>query len=502
LIKEDNVLYKKIILFLILSSILSISVSADLNVTPESLNVSIDNGYSTKQFVINNTFNYSIDISLSTSLSSPVFFNPTSFSLNYNENKIVTVTFLEGVSQSGKIIITYSNGSSTGTKNVSVNLTILSNSNKNVSIYPVKPYSGKLFVLALKENVDLPGFIFISDEVIPVYFNDGFTTVEVEPALYGDAELWLKGEGFIYDFEILCGIDGTALFEYSKTLTVGDIATISLSIGGEKLKGVSISLIDHDGIIYSFKTDADGNIKPVMDKPGEWIIKTVFKDKQIVSKINVEYKQLKINLDKISYNVGDKTSVSFDENNVDVTVKRDNMIILQQQTETGVLDFFLSEPGTYVVSAIANEKKASKEFIVKSQTVIRILDENNMQTSILRTDKKYIVQVIDNRNNLVSIYDTVSTPYGLIYINNGLGFYTPTEGGQISLSIPDKDNFLGCSVLVTVEQAMEQDNSLLYAVLVIVVIIVIVLFLFFLYQKGMISIPSLPKRRNIPDKIL
>jgi len=211
--------------------------------------------------------------------------------------------------------------------------------------------------------------------------------------------------------------------------------------------------------------------------------KTVFKDKQIVSKINVEYKQLKINLDKISYNVGDKTSVSFDENNVDVTVKRDNMIILQQQTETGVLVFFLSEPGTYVVSAIANEKKASKEFIVKSQTVIRILDENNMQTSILRTDKKYIVQVIDTRNNLVSIYDTVSTPYGLIYINNGLGFYTPTEGGQISLSIPDKDNFLGCSVLVTVEQAMEQDNSLLYAVLVIVVIIVIVLFCFSLSKR-------------------
>jgi len=337
---------------------------------------------------------------------------------------------------------------------------------------------------------------------LPLDFIDGFAITQTEQTIYGNAELWIHGEGFIHTFDILCGMEGKAGLGIPDDIKIGNVADITLSIGGEPITGASITLVNPEDYEYNFVTDSQGQIHPVMDIAGEWTARTSFKEQQIVKKISVSFKTLSVSTNKELYNVGEKVGVVTGEDHAEITVKKDNAIMLQTTVETGYVEFFPEQSGTYKINAVSDDKKGSNSFNVKMPLNIRVLDENNMQTTLLKKDKQYIVQVFDENGDTVSAYNEIlisqSIQGGYVALNNGIGFWTPDKTGQITLSVNDKDNYVGCETMVSVES---NDNMMIYAVAVIAVLIVLFI-IYYLYKKGILHLPSLPKRKKIPDKIL
>jgi len=516
-------LFKKILFGLIVLCLLSVSSLSVAGITYEEINVEIyENQYITRQIDIENTLDQPIDVTIETDM--PITFSQQSFQLNINETETVTL-YLFGETSTGYINISYENE----TDIIPVTITAVKQNNNinnslNITIFPNIPTGGELFVIALPEAEDISGFLWINNKIYPIEIKQGFAVIETEKTTYGEAQLWLYNKGFVYSFDINCGLEGDATIETVDTVKVNEILEIFLSVGGKSITNEKITLQDPDGLQHIYYTDNEGKIYPFVNKIGEWIIKASFKNKQFIKKTIVTYKNLPLTIDKETINLGETITVTIDENTeAYATIKKEGIVQFQNKVEYGVLKFTPITSGSYTVEIESGDKKGSTTFKVNMQTNIRILDKNNMQTSIIKQGAEYIIQVIDENNQPITIYQSIkaekkyqeiqllesgnpySEPLITIPLNNGLGFWQPEIHGQYTLSVENIGNYIGSSIEINIEQkpiVEETDMTLTYILVGVTVALGIIILLSLLIKKGIITMPSLPKRKKIPDNLL
>lgn len=509
-------MFKKIFLCLAILCLASLSVVSAIEISPTSIDADVKQGqYAIRYIHITNNENHTINVSLSTELS--ISFSSSYFTLIVNQSKDITV-YLFGDESQGCINVTYDGN----TTCIPVNITVpeVTTENENITIFPPIPNSGELFVIALDKPANLSGFIWIKNKIIPVDIQNGFAIVEIEETLYGEAQLWLYGKGFVHTFNIECGIEGNAVIEAPGSTKIDEIATITLKIGDKHLANTEITVTDPTGLSYPFETDDNGKIYPLMDKLGDWIIRTEFRGKQTVKKITVIRQTMSVSVNKQVLNLGETVIITTGEQNVDIVIKRNGISQFQTNVNSGTLEYNPLSSGQYTVDAESGNKKGSASFTVNMQTSIRILDKNNMQTSVVKQGGEYIVQVVDENNQLVPAYQSITARMTFLQsqqleseslfdpsmvtipLNNGLGFWQPEIYGTYTLSVGNNGNYIGSSIDISIEQVEEMDMSLIYILIGIVVAIVIIILLFYLYKKGLITVPNLPKHKKIPDNLL
>jgi len=503
---------KKIVVCLFLFSLLAFPVSS-LQITPSDINIEIKEGnYKLVTLHFYNELNNSVNVSLSSPL--PISFSDTFFQLSKNQSKNIQLYILGETTTSGFILVSYDNTSVFIPIHINITKEVIETG--NITFFPSIPTAGEYFVISFPSPINQTGFLWLNKEIIPIDIKNGFTILKVNKTQYGEAKLWLYGKGFIASFNIECGIEGDAVINIPESVTIGEIAEISITIGDTPLNNLDVVLIDPDGLTYSFETDRDGKIYPVMNKIGEWSVKTSFKNKQIVKKTNVVYKPLSLSINKNTIKLGETVTITSQEKNIEYIVKKDGVTRYQTTVTDGTLEYSPSSSGSYTVFAKTNEKQGSIKFSVKRVTTIKIFNENNMQTSVLKQGKNYIIKVTDETGNIVSDYNEINiepiyTEFieaGLepiittISLNNGVGFWSPRNSGNYSLSIPDLDNNIGCSAIISIEKTLNQntDLSIVFYVIAVVIIAIIIFVILYLYKHGLL--PNLPKRKKIPDKLL
>lgn len=509
---------RKISICILILCFITLPVVSSVEVIPDTIDVEIEEDqYITEQLEITNTLNYSIDVLMETDM--PITFSKTFFNLGVNESIIITV-FLFGEESIGYINITYDNT----TENIPVTIALEeSESNGDITIFPTIPNSGDLFIIALSDAVDVPGFIWINNKMYPIQIKDGFTTVELENTAYGEAQLWLYGDGFIHTFEVECGLEGNAVIGSVDAIKIDEILDVTLKIGDEPLINTGITVTDSTGVACSFKTDADGKIYPLMDKVGEWLLRAEFRGKQTVKKVTVTHQTMSVSVNKATLNIGETVIITTGEQDANIIIKKDGVSQFQTNIKYGALEYSPLSIGQYTVDVESGNKKGSTSFTVRMQTSIRILDKNNMQTAIVKQGGEYIIQVIDGNGQPVSVYQLItaekkfnqsillepslySEPTVTIPLDNGLGFWKPEIYGIYTLSVEDSGNHIGSSIEINIEKELiveEIDMTLVYVLTGIIIVIGIAILLFSLHKKGVITLPNLPARRKkIPDNLL
>lgn len=510
---------KKIFLSLFILCFLFPTVSS-IHVVPDTVDVDIDeNQYLVKQMEITSTLGSSVNISIDTDMS--ITFSKTGFTLGVNESEIITM-HLFGQESTGYINITYD--SFVKQIPVVIHLKQHGQSNDSITIFPSVPTSGSMFILALPDAVDVSGFIWVNNKMYPVYIKDGFTTVELENIVYGEAQLWLYGEGFVHTFDIECGLEGKITLESADEIGVDEILEVTLKIGGEPLINTGIIVTDMDGDAYPFKTDDEGKIYPLIDKVGEWTLRAEFQGKQDIKKVSASYKVMSVTVNKQSLNIGESVVITTGQQQATILIKKDGASQFQTNVEYGALEYNPLSVGEYIVEAVSGNKKGSTSFTVNMQTSIRILDKNNMQTSIIKQGGEYIIQVVDENGQPVSIYqsitaekvvnqigiiepgDVFSEQLVTIPLDNGIGFWMPKIWGDYTLYIEDSGSYIGTSAKISIEKqlvAEETDMTLVYILTGVIVAISVVILVFYLNKKGVITLPNLPtKHKKIPDNLL
>lgn len=492
---------------------------SSFEVIPDEIQVELgENQYTKKDLQFTNILNHTINISLETDL--PVTFSKPSFSLEVNDSINITV-YLFGQESNGIINITYDNK----TFEVPVEIDISedeTDDDENITLFPPLPNSGEMFIIAISEPEDLSGFIWLNNKVYPVEITDGFAIIELDKEVYGDASLWLYGKGFVYNFTVECGLEGNAIIACSESKTIGDILDVKLNVGSKVLTDSIITVTDPDGIQYTYETDDNGMIYPVLDKIGEWILRAEFREKQTVKKVKVSHKTMKVSINNKDINLGETVTITTDEEEADIIIKREGVSQFQKTIDTGMLEYNPTLSGSYTVEAESGDSRGTTSFKVNMQTSIRILDKNNMQTSIIRQGQEYIIQVVDEKNQPIALYQSItaekkyqtaqtlqsgniySEPMVTIPLNNGVGFWEPRIHGTYTLSVETTGDYIGSNLNINIERnvVVEEDQTLLYVVIAIVVVIIVLFILNMLYKKGLINIPDLPKRKKIPDKLL
>lgn len=509
---------KKISVCILVLCFIILPVASSVEVTPEYIDVEIEeNQYTVEQIEITNTLNYSINISLETDM--PITFSKTFFNLDTNESEIITLHIF-GQESTGYINITYDNT----TESIPVTIDLKQLGQNGITIFPTIPNSGDLFIIALPDAIDVSGFIWINSKMYPIQIKDGFTTVELENTAYGEAQLWLYGKGFIHTFNVECGLEGNAVLGSVDSIQIDEILEVTLKVGDEPLVDTEITVTGSTmGEVDYFKTDADGKIYPLMNKVGEWMFGAEFRGKQTVKKVTVTHKTMSVSVNKATLNVGESVIITTGEQNANIIIKKDGVSQFQTNIQYGALEYNPLSIGQYTVDVESGNKKGSTSFTVRMQTSIRILDKNNMQTAIVKQGGEYIIQVIDDNGQPVSVYQLItaekkfnqsillepslySKPTVTIPLDNGLGFWKPEIYGIYTLSVEDSGNHMGSSIEINIEKELiieEIDMTLVYVLIGIIIVISIAILLFFLNKKGIITMPSLPARRKkIPDNLL
>jgi len=487
-----------------------------LEITPNSVTVDIPlDSYITKEINFNNPENHTVNISLSSSL--PISFSKTYFTLeNHSSENITLYIFGEG-NKNG--FITVEHDGDTSILPVTIDIS-LETTNGTLMIYPHTPKSGKSFIIALPEPLNVSGFIWLNEEIIPIEFKHGFTVIQLDKTEYGDAQVWIYNEGFVQTFEIDCGIEGTVFFSVPSKSEVGEITEISLMLGTVPLNNVEIDVVDPDNNEYILETDDSGHVYPILDKIGEWTIRTVFRERQYTKKINVDYKSMTVSINKETVNIGEYVVITTDETNCDINIKREGVSKFQTTVVDGTLEYSPLESGTYTVTVTSGNKKGSSSFSVNVKTDVRIYDKNNMLTSVLKQNNEYIIQIVDDDNNPITIYTEIIAEHvydienenGDVFtipLANGVGLWKPQIYGNFRLTIPDMENYIGNIMIISIEQTISdtpfipqsnEDMTYVYVLIAVILIVFFVILLWYLNNKGIIDLPK--RKKNIPDKLL
>lgn len=487
---------KKIVLLIVFISILIVPTVSALEIIPDEINTTITPGeYLIITMLISNTENHPLNITLQSSLS--LVFSPSSLVLRANNTGTVLIYVFEEIHQEGSIIVDYSEGQIEIPVVIAVNSSV-NYIDSNITIFPSNPVSGKMFAIFLDEPVDTSGFLWIHDDMYPLEIKNGFTSVQTDENIYGDAMLWIYGKGFTKTFEIECGLKGTPSFKILDIITVGESGDIQLMVGDKPIIDAEVYLQDPDDVEYVLMTDSNGEIHQTFDKPGTWKLGSMFKNERIVDDIVVNYKPLGVTVNKYSYNTGEPVAIQCGDSNVELFIKKNNVLVTQTTISTGNYEYIPEKSGVYTVEALSENKKGTTTFTVNMPTTIRILDGNNMQTTILKENQNYIIQVLDENGQLIPQYEQVYTTNGPVVINDGLGFWRPTESGTIRLTVEDAGEYIGSELLVTIES---EPPYLLIAggVMLCFVFIIGLLFIPRFIKSGKIPFPKRKGNRKLPD---
>ncbi|MBS3748150.1 MAG: hypothetical protein KGY67_00435 [Candidatus Thermoplasmatota archaeon] len=500
---------------LILIPVVSGQFIPPYQVSPNSLEIIVNqNEYVTKNISITSNLNYSRNISIQSDL--PVLFSDTNFEI-LNETVNVSLHFFGEETCSGLITVSDDDGV---IQNIPVIITLIESESDEDSyedslvfeMFPENPVSGNYFAVSFNESFNSSGFLWIKEQMIPVSVENGFVILKVDKNMFGEARLWLHTYGFVAEFMIKSGLEGSPSLKIPKSSEINDVVNVQFVIGGEPISDEEIEVTSPSDDVSTYITDVEGRIYPILDEVGEWIFKSEFQGKKIVQKLNIPYLKMDVSISKKVFNIGEKVGIVTDVNNAVITIKKENSVKLQINVGNGYLEYTPDESGTYTVSVISDDetKKGSNSFDVKVKATISVFDKNNMQTSFLKQNHEYLIKIIDDSGNVISDYSKVMIDLKQINLNNGIGFWSPSSFGELTLSIDSKGQYIGSQSVVTVEQSVikndELDNTIIYILIACISVPLIIIMLYHFYNRGIISIPDELKNlfnrdKKIPDDL-
>lgn len=351
----------------------------------------------------------------------------------------------------------------------------------SINIFPTTPTSGKLFAIFLDKPIDTSGYIWIQSTMYPVIISKGFGTVQVDEAIYGDARLWLY-PGTQKTFTITCGLSGSLTLNVPDTIQVNKPTDISVKISGKAVGLANIRITDPLGDEISVNT-TNGVVNFVFDQVGTWLVRTSFAGQNEVQEVKVIYQDMDITTDQNSYLAGDDAKIMTEPDAL-VSIEQDGVIKIQSVATNGIVTFTPRDPGGYKATATLGNKQGSVAFDVSQQVRIKVFDiTTNAQVITAKANTMYMVKVIDSKDQplynyqVVYVLQTTSTQeMPTIPLNGGIGFWTPTDGGVITLHVEELSGYISEDLSINVEGSTSYTIPIIVAIIIIIVVVLLILF--------------------------
>jgi|APFre7841882654_1041346.scaffolds.fasta_scaffold00775_6 hypothetical protein len=372
----------------------------------------------------------------------------------------------------------------------------------SINIFPTTPTSGKLFAIFLDKPIDTNGYIWIQNTMYPIVISKGFGTVQVDESIYGNAILWLY-PGTQKTFTIACGLSGSLTITVPSTVQVNKPTDITIKVSGKSVSLATLIITDPLGIDTSVNT-TNGVVNYVFNKVGTWLVRTTFAGQNDVQNVNVIYQTMGVGTDQSSYLAGDDVTITADPNAL-VSIELGGVIKIQSLATNGNVIFTPKDPGSYTATATLGNKQGSVDFSVSQQVRIKVFDvATNAEVIQAKANTMYMVKVIDSRDQALGNYQFVtvisSNPDQIepeIPLNGGIGFWTPKDGGVMTLHVDEIAGYVTQDLSINVEGST---NYVIPIIVVIIVIIVMILLILFRSRipKSITDKLKLKPKREIP----
>jgi len=373
-----------------------------------------------------------------------------------------------------------------------------------INLFPSTPSSGDSFAIMLDEKMNTGGYIYVNGELVPVAIMNGFGIISLDKNLFGQAMLWLYGseDGTSYtkNFEIECGVQGSLQFRAPEFVHINDEAKINVSVGGMPIENVEVTITNPDGEESVIVTDKNGGVQHVMDKVGNWFLRTSFANQNAVKEVVVEKGELNVYMEDDEFEVGEQIEIEVPEPGAKIEITKDGQNVLSGSFVNKKYTFSLENTGVYTAKIWTANKEEQLSFKIFKEAQVNILTLDNQPVSAVETGNKYMVKVVDGKNVPITTFNAVLTDGQPILLNGGIGFWTPDEPGTMHLFLNEIDGYdtKGTSIQVlggTINTSGE-GLELNWAGIILLIIIFIVILLYFFRDK-------LPKNiKGIFDKFL
>lgn len=353
------------------------------------------------------------------------------------------------------------------------------NAGGNISIFPSTPVSGKLFVIIIDKPIDDNGYVWIQDTLYPVTITGGFGTVQISEEIYGEANLWLYS-GLKKTFNIQCGLTGSISLSIPNTITVDTPTDITVTIGGKPVGNAEIKITDPSGD-ETTATTSNGVANYIFNKVGDWRVRCSFIGQNSVKDVHVAYKDMDVTADNDNYIAGGDVKITTEPNAM-VEITQGGIIQIQSITTNGLLIFTPREPGSYKATATLGNKQGTVSFDVYQQANIKVFDlDTNVQIIEAKANKKYMVKVVDSRDQPLNSFENVFVTEAdvispTISLNEGIGFWTPTQGGIVTLHLTEIEGFVIKDLSLTVEGTTDYIIPIIITIVILIVIVLLILF--------------------------
>lgn len=161
------------------------------------------------------------------------------------------------------------------------------------------------------------------------------------------------------------------------------------------------------------------------------------------------------------------------------------MIKIQSVATNGIMTFTPRDPGDYKATATLGNKQGSVAFDVSQQVRIKVFDiATNAQVVQAKTNMMYMVKVIDSKDQPLYNYQVVyviqstysSEELPTIPLNGGIGFWTPTQGGVMTLHVEEMSGYVTEDLSINVESSTNYIIPIIIAIILIIVVVLLILF--------------------------
>lgn len=370
----------------------------------------------------------------------------------------------------------------------------------NISIFPPTPTSGKMFAIIIDQPINTNGYIWIQENMYPVEITNGFGTVQTSEEIYGEAHLWLY-KNMQKVFTIQIGLKGSLTLDVPDTVAVDTATDIHVKVGGKQVATANVNFTDPTGKMTTISASS-GVMSFVFDKVGTWLVRCELIGQNDVQEVVVTYKEMSVSTNSNQYVVGDDVKINADDGAM-VDITEEGVIKIQSIATNGLLMFTPREPGSYRATGTLGNKRGSASFDVVQQVKIKVFDmDTNAQVVTAKAEKRYLVKVVDSRDvplyDFEQVFTTETNPESsTVPLSGGIGFWTPKQGGTITLHVEEKAGYVTEDLAINVEGVT---NYLLIGIIVAVVAIVISLLVVFRSKlpPGLTERFKLKPKREIP----
>lgn len=351
----------------------------------------------------------------------------------------------------------------------------------DINIFPTTPTSGKLFAIFLDKPIDTSGYIWIQSTMYPVIISKGFGTAQVDESVYGNALLWLY-PGTKKTFTITCGLSGSLTINAPDTIQVNKPTDITIKVSGKTVGLANLIITSPSGHDVSVNT-TNGIVNFVFDEIGTWLVRTTFAGQNDVQEVKVIYQEMSVMTDQNSYLAGDDAKITTEPDAL-VSIEQDGVIKIQSVATNGIVTFTPRDPGSYKATATFGNKQGSVAFVVSQQVRIKVFDiTTNAQVITAKANTMYMVKVIDSRDQPLYNYQVVyplqsATVQEMptIPLNGGIGFWTPTQGGVVTLHVEEMEGYITEDMSINVEGSTNYTIPIIIAIIFIIVVVLLILF--------------------------